>query len=77
MKRINEEDEEKKLLVTKTMCEYNFDEAMKKVVNLRRQLEKAQETLASLQVSRDKAENALSDFYATRSKNSKFYKKRL
>jgi len=77
MKQNDDENDEKKLLITKTLCQHNVDECMKKVVELQNKLQKAQEQLASRQNSLDIVEKQLNNFYGSVSHNSNFYKKRL
>ena len=73
----NDEEVEKRLLLTKTICQVNVDDAMAECIRLRKKLELAEEKLQNHQNSLVKVEKQLLDFYGQFHSHSKFYKKRL
>lgn len=73
--RLKDENEEyNKLKLTRTIAEFNFEEAMKKVYELRFQLEKAEkmaeEHQKTMLISQKKLDEFLNSFHS----HSSFYK---
>ena len=77
MKEIDDESVEKKLLITRTICQHNVDEYTKSVVEIRNKLQRLEKELAECRDSLAEVEEQLNNFYGQQSRNSKFYKKRL
>ena len=77
MRGIDDESVEKKLLLTRTICEHNVNEYTKSVVEIRNKLQRLEKELAERRESLAEVEAQLNNFYGQHASNSKFYKKRL
>lgn len=74
--KLNDENEEyKKLNITKVIAEYNFEESMKRVIELKSKLEKAEKLAAEHHETMLKAQKQLDEFLNSFHSHTNFYKK--